>query len=260
MAEVVRLPRAEAEAPEAPAAAPDWFVQTAAARDILLSLDALGPGDVTMIAGPPGTGKTATVQRFLEARPYAFHHEAVAGQASALNVTRAILPRLFGRSLAVPNSAADLRAVLVAGFRQCNWVAVDEAQDLDRKDRKTGAQGEALGWLHSVAAEAGTRLVFVGGLSLPEALRRWDRLAGKLRRPVVLDAPSPADVAALARHRGYYDEAVIAALVTAARRVGGLRVVRNLLDQAERFAMGGTAGREHVRAAFKRELRTEMPE
>ena len=256
MAQVVTLPRAEAEAPPAEV---DWFVQTSAARDILLTLETLQPGRVTMIAGPPGTGKTAAVRRFIEDKPDSYYHECVADEASAWTVSRSILARSYGPHATFGSSVIELRRALVSLFGQCGWVIFDEAQNLDRKDRKTGAQGEALGWLHAVAVEAGARLVFVGGLSLPEALSRWDRLAGKLCPPVVMDRPSAADVGAYARHRGYRDEVVIAALATAAARTGGLRVVRNVLDQAERFAIGGTAGREHVRAAFQRELRMEMP-
>lgn len=256
MADVLRMPRAAAEAPEAQT---DWFVETKAARDILRTLDALQPGEVTMIAGAPGTGKTATVLRFLESKPEALYHEAVAGEASAWNVAKSLLAPFYGPGSRFGSSILDLRRPLVSIFRQSDWVVFDEAQDLDRKDRKSGVQGEALGWLHAVAAEAGARLVFVGGLSLPEALNRWDRLAGKLRCPVVHHDPEPADVAAYAAHRGYRDEPVIAALSAAAGRIGGLRNVRNVLDEAERFARGSRAGREHVQAALWRELRMEMP-
>jgi hypothetical protein len=257
MAEVVRLARAEAEAP---AAEPDWFVETEAAGRILRTLDALKPGQVTMIAGAPGTGKTATVRRFLEGNETGYYHEAVAGEASAWNVARSILSAYYGPNSRFGSSILDLREPLTRIVRECGWLIVDEAQDLDRRDRKSGVQGEALGWLQAVAADAMARLVFVGGLSLPEAVARWDRLAGKLRCPVVLDKPPVADVAAYLLHRGYRDDAVTAALAAAAARTGGLRNVRNVLDQAERFAGKGAASRAHVQAALWQELRMEMPE
>lgn len=220
------------------------FVETAAARDILRSLHMAslpsGTG-MTMIAGAPGVGKTAAVRRFIQEDPdRARHVTAVRGEGGIYPVADLVLS-LWGDGTR-NRSRTDVRRDILARLEwEPFFVVVDEAQHL---------APDALEWLRAIREEARTPVAFVGDLALERAVRAIPQLWSRMARPVILRAPSREDVAELARPAGLDEPRILRALEGVARRAGGLRNVRAVLDLAGLFAGDGPVEPCHVRAAI----------
>jgi DNA transposition AAA+ family ATPase len=126
LAEHLRLINSEAP-PEG-----GWFAMTETARDMLRTLDyvrGLHGGGMTMIAAAPGTGKTATVQRYIQANRKTVRVEAVSGEGGIWSAAIGIFKAL---DLGDPNSR-DLpgdREKIAEAIGVDGMLIIDEAQYL----------------------------------------------------------------------------------------------------------------------------------
>jgi DNA transposition AAA+ family ATPase len=247
LAEHLRLINSEAS-PEG-----GWFAMTETARDMLRSLDyvrGLDGGGMTMIAAAPGTGKTATVQRYIETNRRTFRVEAVSGEGGIWSAAIGIFKAL---ELGDPNSR-DLpgdREKIAEAIGVDGMLIIDEAQYLIQRNPRGKDNIDALEWLRSISEDGCCSIVFVGDLALVDAVEKLPQLKRRLRRPIIVRRVSKADVEAVAAKAGFRDPAVIDLLSAVARRAGGLGDVANAMSHASIFAGGGQVQSFHIAAAIE---------
>ncbi|MBZ0129483.1 MAG: AAA family ATPase [Rhodobacteraceae bacterium] len=238
MAELLRFATAEAR-PRDPAD----FVHTETANDILRSLNLIRSIEgtaMTMIAGVPGVGKTRALKHFCSAQGHDSIFLTVAcdeGKPSSLAQT---LMGFFDRG-ANGLSLTKTRSLLASYIGAGRVIAVDEAQYL------TPAGAE---WLRALAESGGIDLVLCGDLSLDVLVSKIPQLYSRMRRPVIINVASKADVLAVAEGSGLNSADEIAALCAIARLSGGLRNVENVVHNARLFAGGSALNAGHLKAAI----------
>ena len=230
---------------------PPGLVMTQVAVDILRSVQLVWqePGTLTMVAGLPGCGKSATLEHYAAGNKDALKLDIVAGEGGISYLATAIM-QLFGMGL--PNSRRMLeeRKAITSALGYGRVLIIDEAQYLAVYNPRGGFNFDALEWLRAMAEEGGFSVVFCGDLSLVDIIDKVPQLKRRMVRPVVIRAMQKEDVAAFATSRGVTDPAIFDVLAAMARRYGGLADVKRTLERAEQLSGSGRIGASEVKAAM----------
>ncbi len=229
-----------AQLPEAPA----WVETTAASRVMAALSWAQLAGDVAVVYGGSGTGKTVAARRYAESRPNVWLATMTAG-------SRTISPCLERCALAagirhVPSRSWRIETALVDRVRgSVGLLIVDEAQHLDVRAL------EGLRGIHDAGgiglALLGSELVYArltGGRSASYA-----QLFSRVGKRVRLGRPGVADADAMAAAWSIEDKGARQAVREIARTPGALRGVTKALRLAGLMAGGEAVRREHLLAA-----------
>ena len=248
MPEVVKF-----EKSSEPAVQPKGFIQTETAKDILRSLDlvrSINGRAVTMISGAPGIGKTETLFHYMEqVGQDAIYISIAKGEGNPSHVATAIL-RCFGHYVRRENDLTKLRYQIGDYIGAQRILLVDEATNLFQRNKASCTKGSAFGWLVAASEEQGFDPAFCGDLQLPQVMAEFPHLQSRMRRPVIIRSVSASDVQAFAASAGLGTPQEIALLSAVASLPGGLRHVRNVLEQADIFAKGAKVTGLHLRAAI----------
>lgn len=232
--------RAEARRQSLDGAGLDRHAETEASAEIAAALAyAQATGDVVLVHGPSGRGKTWTARRHCRARTAAFYIQftrstktlngmlyrlaetvgAGAQHASAQDAETAVVDRLQGRgALIVVDEAHHLRANLI-----------DE--------------------LRCIRDVAGCGLALIGDNSIHLTLAWCPQVVGRIGMRIDLKHQREADVAAIAAGplARRPDKGELKALTAAARDAGGLHGLRRLLARA--WMVAHADGRDRIEAA-----------
>ena len=227
-------------------AAPEWVETRAAARVLGALSYAQLAGDLAVVYGGAGTGKTVAARRYTSLQPNVWLATITAG-------ARTIGPCLERVALAVgmrhiPSRSWRIESALVDRLRGTHGLVIaDEAQHLDLRSL------EALRGLHDAAgvglALLGSELVYTrmtGGRSASLA-QLWSRIGKRVR----LDKTISTDVDEMALAFGVSDPAARRAVRTMATSPVALRGVVKTLRLASLLAAGAAVGPAHVLAAQK---------
>ena len=206
-------------------------------------------GDICVVYGGAGLGKTKTARRYAETRPNAW----LATMSPATSALGPCLERLAGACGVRPVGRAarlesDLRERL-SGSR--GLLIVDEAQHLSPRAL------EGLRALHDATdvglAMLGNEMIYArltGGRRAAEFAQLYSRIGKRVR----LTRPGQGDVSALlGAWPAFRGEETRAAALDIARRPGGLRGLTKTLRLASLFASGKSAApsTQHIWAAWK---------
>lgn len=229
-------------------AVPPAWVETPTARRVLAGLSyAQMAGDVAVVYGGAGSGKTVAARRYADGHP------------NVWVATMTASTRAWGPALARVASACGLGSRQVLAWRletelvdrlegTRGLLVIDEAQHLETRALE-GLRGiyDATG---VGLALVGNELVYArltGGRRAAEYAQMFSRIGKRVR----LTHPSQADVEALLRAwpvRGRKEREV---LVTIAKSPGGLRGVTKTLRLAGMFAAGEVVKVRHLQAAWR---------
>jgi len=222
----------------------DAHAQTAAARQVeAAAAYAQAAGDIALVHGPSGRGKTWAVRRHAGARASAY----LLCASPTLTTLAGLLARL-GAAIGVARagSAMDAEAAIVSALGgRGALVVVDEAHHL---------RAALIDELRCVRDMAGCGLMLVGDDTLRMTLARCPQVQGRIGMAIDLKALADADIAAIAgaslgRAPG---GRAMARLAAAARGPGGLHSLRRLLARAWMTARAGgrdTIGDDDIVAA-----------
>lgn len=234
--------------------APGDWAKTETARDILRSLEMVREADhsaMTMIAGSPGIGKTQAIKFFCDRLGQdSIYIPAARGEGTAWNFAKSLAGIFGGADVIKFNTLAEARMILSRFIGNRRLLAVDEAQYLQQKNRKTGQTGEAFEWIRATADMGGFDVVFCGDLNLISAVNAMPQLQSRMLRPVVIKEASRADVAAVVEGTAFSMSNAIDALHGVARMRGGLRNVSNVTRVAQLFAGADHPTLAHLKAAI----------
>lgn len=254
VAEVERKVRRWLEARDArarlAAALPDppAWIETPTAKRVLAGLGyAQLAGDVAVVYGGAGLGKTVAARRYAAQKPNVW----LATMSPATHTLAACLERTAGACglRAAHGRAARLEADLAARLAGARGLlAIDEAQHLGVR---------ALEGLRALHDATGTGLALVGNDLLYSRLTGGRRAAefaqlfSRVGKRVHLSRPTEEDVAAVLAAWGVAGSLDRGEAVRIARRPGGLRGLGKALRLAAVFAQGAPVGGEHLRAAWR---------
>lgn len=227
-------------------AAPGW-VETPSARRILAALTyAQAAGDLAVIYGDAGAGKTLTARHYASARPNAF----LATMTTACRGLHACLERAALACGLRPRFAGSARieADLVARLEGSEGLlVVDEAQHLDTRAL------EGLRGIHDATgaglAILGNELVYAritGGRRAAEFAQLFSRIGKRVR----LGRPTKGDLEAIFDAWGL-PGSVRPFLRRIGLQPGSLRGVTKALRLAHLFAGEEALAEEHLRAAWR---------
>ena len=203
----------------------DRHADTAASADVEAALAyAQAAGDVVLVHGPSGRGKTWTARRHCAARTGAFYL-SVTGATVTL---AGLLSRLADAVGAGPRHGSGLEAetAIVARLRDRGaLVVIDEAHHL---------RASLLDELRCIRDLAGCGLALVGDDSLRVTLARCPQVTGRIGMRVDLRALADDDVAAIAHEplRRRPGKGELKQLLAVARGAGGLHALRRALARA----------------------------
>ncbi len=250
MADHLRLANAT-DAP--PRRDPGDFAITETARDIFRSVDLvrqIGGAAMTMVAGTPGTGKTAALRHYAEThRHQCIYVQAVRGEGTPWNFALS-LQAIWGTSGPAFQSLQEARMRFASYIGRDTLLIVDEGQYLHKKNRRTGRSGEALEWVRGVSETGEFPVVLCGDLNLIPAVASMPQLQSRMRRPVVIDGVTAGDVDAVVSGTGFDSPDAIRALRAVSRLRGGLRNVENVIRLAAIFSGNVAPGLSHLKAAI----------
>ncbi|HZZ89447.1 MAG TPA: AAA family ATPase [Caulobacteraceae bacterium] len=228
------------------------FTQTKTADSVLSVLRAAQTlGDMGLVMGEPGVGKTAAALQYAKTNPRVAMATGAPAIASAAAILRVLLEAMKktprGRGYASKFELTTLaRQVFEAGW----LIVIDEAQHL---------QMEALEELRAIHDETGAGIVLIGNASV------LSRIQGNQRNPafaqlysrigvrVILPKTPPADVDAVLATMGIEQPEVL----QVAYAIAGKDNLRQVVKAARRAQMVARQNREdlsreHLRLAYSR--------
>ena len=221
--------RREGAAHSLAAAGLDRFAKTAAAADIEDALAyAQATGDIVLIHGPSGRGKTRTAEHYRAAHT-GVHYLA----ATRSMTTMAGLLTCVAEAIGEPGemrSALWAERLVIQNLRgRGALLVIDEADHL---------RASLLDELRCIRDISGCGLALIGNDSVRMTVARCPQILGRVGMRVDLKTLAAADVAAIAagplgRRPG---KAEVKALVAAARGKGGLHTLRRVLTEAWKLA------------------------
>lgn len=231
--------RREGAAHSLAAAGLDRFAKTAAAADIEDALAyAQATGDIVLIHGPSGRGKTRTAEHYRAAHTGVHYLEATPAMTTMAGLLAAV-----AEAIGEPGemrSAREAERLVIRNLRgRGALLVIDEADYL---------RASLLDELCSIRNKSGCGLALIGYDSVRMTVARCPKVIGRVGMRVDLRVLPAADVAAIAagplgRRPG---KAEVKALVKAARGKGGLHTLRRVLTEAWKLAQ--TEGREGIDA------------
>ena len=226
---------------------PPAWVDTRLARRALSALaHAHLAGDMAVVYGAAGLGKTVAARRYAGSRPNIWLATATRGKRSVTGCLRAAADAMQLRS--VPRRAPDLEDAAIERMRGSGGLLiVDEAQHLST------ASLEELRSLHD-ASGCGVALVgsdpfwlSLSGGRRPEFAQLFSRVGMRVR----LGAPAAGDVSALLSAWGLEGAGIESAATSIAARHGALRGLTKALSRAHAIAKGKSVEDTHLRAAWR---------
>lgn len=234
-------------------AAPAW-IDTPSSRQILSALSyAQMAGDLSVIYGGAGVGKTSTALQYQRTAPSVW----IATMTPSTAGVGTCLERLaitVGLKVGGHTRPDRMEAELIERLRNTQGLLiVDEAQHLSVK---------ALDNVRSIQDAAGVGLVFMGNEVVYTQLTGGNRTNGfaqlfsRIGKRVRLGRPQAGDVDALLNAWGIQGKAERKILAEIAGKPGALRGTTKVLRLAAMFAAGdsnaeGRPGVEHIRAAWR---------
>jgi DNA transposition AAA+ family ATPase len=220
------------------------FVATGASDNILRTLRKLerkqagfGVGCVAMVAGAPGTGKSATVLRYVQATPAARLCTAIEGEGGAWGLATMLCEQL---EIGQPNNRnlRGTRARIAEQIGTGAILVIDEAQYLVQRNHRGPNNWGALEWARGMAEEGAFAVVFCGDLSLLDAVENIPQLRRRIHanRPVILRNLPKADIGAFATALGAEGPEAQESLYRIARRYGWFGIVEEVAAEARVLA------------------------
>ncbi len=249
MADIVKLSSHERTKPVL-----GGFVKTEAAVDILRTLNMLqasGGGQMALISGQPGSGKSEAMWSFKNANPSAVVYKVTAGEGGAFSAAQELMRAL---DLGEPNARrlADERRKIGERIGAANTLLIDEAQYLCQFNTRGADSWLALEWFRSMADECFINVALVGDLfllgmemSLPQL---WGRVS--TNRPVIIREPAKGDVEAIAASFHITNATSLQMLRSVSKR-GALRQVANVCRHGWVVSGGKAPEPEDVAAAIE---------
>lgn len=203
-------------------------------------------GEIGIVTGEPGVGKTTAAQRYA-----ADNHGAYMMTMSP--ATSALVPCLARLGQAVgaytPNSAAGAWSDAIRSHLRFDpdpqVLLIDEAHHM------SDASVEEVRAIFDVTHVG---VVFIGSREIRErwAGRRWAQLNSRVFQRIDLDGPLADDIAAICKSAGVEGKRPLEIMRRAAAMPGGLRVVCKVLSVAAKLAGPGNPLKvEHVEVAFR---------
>lgn len=234
----------QAGMPEAPA----WAKTPLAGRALAALAHAHAAGDLAVVYGAAGLGKTVAMKRYAGLRPNVW---TVTATEAASSVAACLERVAAAMSLRLDNRQRRASAVEAAIIERMSGsgglLAVDEAQHLPTRSL------EELRGLHD-ASGCGVALVGsdpfwaqLSGGRRPEFAQLFSRVGMRVR----LGRPGAADVAALLTAWGLQGRGLEVAAAAIAARHGALRGLTKALVRAHAIAKGKPLSEAHLRAAWK---------
>jgi len=211
---------------------PDW-VPTPTSEKILAVLRyAQMAGDIALIIGGAGLGKSKTIHRYAKIAPNVWHVELTPATGSVMSCLQEIAIALGLRD--VPNSAAYLQRAIFARVRDTNGVLVlDEAQHMTV---------QALDQVRSINDQTGIGLVLCGNervytqMSGGNRAPFLDRLYSRIGKKIILRKATTGDADAIIAAWGIEDSPCKDAIRKIAATPGALRVLNKVLRLAATYA------------------------
>ncbi|WDM66891.1 AAA family ATPase [Xanthomonas cucurbitae] len=211
---------------------PEW-VPTPTSEKILAGLRyAQMAGDVVLIVGGAGLGKSKTIQRYTKTAPNVWHVELTPATGSVMSCLQEIAIVLGLRDLT--NSAAFLQRAIFQRVRDTNGLLVlDEAQHLSVP---------ALDQVRAINDQTGVGLVLCGNervytqMSGGNRAPFLDRLYSRIGKKIVLKKATVADADAIIAAWGIDDSPCRDAIRQIAATPGALRVLNKVLRLAATYA------------------------
>lgn len=227
--------------------APAW-VETTTARRILAGLSyAQMAGDIAVVYGGAGLGKTKAARHYAAGHPNVW----VATMTSSTNTLGPCLERIAVACGLRPSNTRAFRieADLVERLEETNGLLIiDEAQHLNTRAI------EALRGLHDATgvglAIMGNEVIYsriTGGRRSAEFAQLFSRIGKRVR----LTRPRKDDVESLLDAWGITGREEREAVLEIARSPGALRMVTKALRLATLFAKGESVQLRHIRAAWR---------
>lgn len=249
MADIVKLSSHERTKPVL-----GGFVKTEVALDIRRTLDKLqatGGGQMALIAGQPGCGKSEVMWNFKNATPGAIIHRVTAGEGGAFSAAQELMLAL---EMGEPNArrlGAERRRIgeqIGAG----NMLLIDEAQYMVQFNTRGADSWLALEWFRSMADECWINIALVGDLRLLGMEMALPQLWGRVstNRPVIIRETAKADMTAIAASFQIEHLTSLQMLNSVAKR-GGLRQVSNVCRHSWVVSGGKPPQPEDVAAAIE---------
>lgn len=226
--------------------APEWF-DTPTAKRVASALSyAHIAGDIALIIGGAGNGKSTVCKRYAAERPNVWYVEmtkAHGRQLAALErIARKMGLKITTRS---PDALQEAIADKVRGSQ--GMLIVDEAQHLETA---------ALETLRSIPDETGVGLALsgnesvytrlTGGTRAPDHAQLFSRIGKRVR----LTKPTRADVDALSDAWGIVDREARDLLFAIATKPGALRVCTKVLRLASVLSGADAIGPSQIRDAY----------
>jgi hypothetical protein len=215
---------------------------TETARDIIRSLkmmERLSGFRIGLVCGPPGIGKTVTLEFYVDEEPLAYMVVGAGGEADEKTLSEDLCRR-WGVYDFENKSLNWRRHKLVSYARNIKVLIIDEAQHYNLS---------ALEWIRAVCEEAGCNLVFAGDAKLYSVAVCNPQIKSRAVLPRLFTTTSPGDVPAVCKAHGL-DRDGIPKELERVSMIGGLREVRNVIELATIFAEGKTVQADHIRAAI----------
>lgn len=212
--------------------APD-YVETPTGAKVLQALGyAQLAGDIAVIYGGAGVGKTTAIRRYAEQAPNVFVATMTPASASVVTALEEICEAL---SITAAGGAAKLHRAIVkrlAGTR--GLLVIDESQHLSVA---------ALDQVRSIHDALGIGIALVGNEQVYARMAGGnraaylDRLYSRIGKRVRVTASTKADIGALIDAWGITDTACRKDIAEIASRPGALRVLTKVLRLAASYAM-----------------------
>ncbi len=249
MADIVKLSSLERTKPML-----GGFVKTEVAVEILRTLNKLeasGGGQMALIAGQPGCGKTKAMWEFKCENPQAIIYSVTAGEGGAFCAAQELMRTL---DMGEPNArrlAAERRRIgdrIGAG----NMLMLDEAQYIVQHNTRGADSWLALEWFRSMADECGINVALIGDLFLLGMETALPQLWGRVstNRPVIIRETVKSDAEAIA-HSFRIEHLPSLQMLRSVSKRGGLRQVSNVSRHSWVVSGGKPPQPEDVAAAIE---------